>query len=1108
MPKRLPLWLVIRGTIKNIIFGLLLGIRYAIVFACWSVLLPWMTAQPMRMYFGLRFTWIEDTLISNIPEFAKDIDWMPLRVTSDCLFGLLLVFTCICLLLGLVLMHEYMRTNGLFDFIRHVPETQPVKESESAEDNTEDYNNDGVEEDDQQLINETPGNWLDKVSPREYRAFLRRREYHRERSEKLRVRHHEAQSLKNAEILRMIDAGLSEVEASSNWETASNEPTNMTTSPSIDFTERTAAETFDPYNLDAMTNTSIGDFTEASRRTNANLMTATGQTNGVTFRESFRCRICNKRSCVNREHVIQASQMNNAPTAPPQQPVPPVPDFQHQQQQQPQLEVRDLQAIDEVDMREFRIPIGFGADSSFLEWFKFFIGFLVFSQLLVHVLMVVPYSFGQFILTNELPNGLYWIKEMFLEYFGTDDENAIYIPLIKELGLKLSHALLSTGSDIFDVMVNNQLITKIDVSNVTEFMKKALPLVFWKPGVIGFTIIKLFLGYLVFNLIGWIEFYIVMRVWKPSNNRNMFLECFYIPLAFFKLLAVNGTVMFVFPVYSGWLLDICTLGLFKESLLSRLQQFHDYPIISTLLHFIPGLLFSLALSSLVIQLRKVLRPGLLHWIRNPDDPEDRWVKDVLNKTYISQMIQICPTFFFYACIIGTFFGATSKIICLAFPSIAPLRFSLSDPLKVLPGDFILQGIAKALLNLINPWTFTSIIPAIYRWMLKKLKLSSYYFGGRYLSEESIPRGGRWAFVPDFDRLYSREKMKIMSKKLPQPLDVAKIPIKEGKPIVSVQQPINEPPGPRRFRPVARKEKESATKGFTVVFRPHYLFARNLALYFATFVLWTASVFLFFVAPIMTGRWIISSTMEGFGFSSRDSYALMIGTVVLGVAARIISDVVKGLYSSDSVLLRKVFIDGPTCFGKFLVVATFIVAIWPSLIGVYLYFILGLNPELQEIVLSIGLIPFWTAGMAIVRVMIMSPSPPFYLSERSVAAVKKLRDDGFSNIDLEAALKNLFLPLTFKMALFLVEPILYIWAARPFFNFDLARVPSLQSKAVALALLRPHLIMLYQAIRSYRQRILDQIRNEHYLVGNRLHNHGEAVPPSPATTRSYTIPQYR
>lgn len=74
------------------------------------------------------------------------------------------------------------------------------------------------------------------------------------------------------------------------------------------------------------------------------------------------------------------------------------------------------------------------------------------------------------------------------------------------------------------------------------------------------------------------------------------------------------------PLLCGWWLDICSLPVFDATLKDRKASFHAAPGTNLFLHWMYGMIYAYYYVSFILLLREVLRPGVLWFIRNYDDP--------------------------------------------------------------------------------------------------------------------------------------------------------------------------------------------------------------------------------------------------------------------------------------------------------------------------------------------------------------------------------------------------------------------------------------------------------------------------------------------------------
>ncbi|XP_071816977.1 E3 ubiquitin-protein ligase MARCHF6-like [Apostichopus japonicus] len=86
----------------------------------------------------------------------------------------------------------------------------------------------------------------------------------------------------------------------------------------------------------------------------------------------------------------------------------------------------------------------------------------------------------------------------------------------------------------------------------------------------------------------------------------------------------------VTPLVCGWWIDICSLSLFNISLWDRIRSFHNAPGTAMFLHWLVGMAFVFYFASFIILLREVLRPGVLWFLRNFNDPDFNPVQDMIH----------------------------------------------------------------------------------------------------------------------------------------------------------------------------------------------------------------------------------------------------------------------------------------------------------------------------------------------------------------------------------------------------------------------------------------------------------------------------------------------
>ncbi|KAH0356764.1 hypothetical protein KCU81_g434, partial [Aureobasidium melanogenum] len=108
-----------------------------------------------------------------------------------------------------------------------------------------------------------------------------------------------------------------------------------------------------------------------------------------------------------------------------------------------------------------------------------------------------------------------------------------------------------------------------------------------------------------------------------------------------KVILIISIEMLVFPLYCGMLLDCALLPLFENaSVASRLAFANRSPWLFVFLHWFIGTCYMFHFALFVSMCRRVLRSGVLYFIRDPDDPTFHPVRDVLERSVTTQLRKI------------------------------------------------------------------------------------------------------------------------------------------------------------------------------------------------------------------------------------------------------------------------------------------------------------------------------------------------------------------------------------------------------------------------------------------------------------------------------------
>uniref|UniRef100_A0A8C4EXZ1 E3 ubiquitin-protein ligase MARCHF6 n=1 Tax=Dicentrarchus labrax TaxID=13489 RepID=A0A8C4EXZ1_DICLA len=176
----------------------------------------------------------------------------------------------------------------------------------------------------------------------------------------------------------------------------------------------------------------------------------------------------------------------------------------------------------------------------------------------------------------------------------------------------------------------------------------------------------------------------------------------------------------LFPLICGWWLDICSLEMFDATLKDREQSFDMAPGTTMFLHWLVGMVYVFYFASFILLLREVLRPGVLWFLRNLNDPDFNPVQEMIHLPIYRHLRRFILSVVVFGSIVLLMLWLPIRIIKLFFPTFLPYNVMLySDaPVSELSLELLLlQVVLPALLEqghtrqwlkrLVHAWTFTA-----------------------------------------------------------------------------------------------------------------------------------------------------------------------------------------------------------------------------------------------------------------------------------------------------------------------------------------------------------------------------------------------------------------
>ncbi|QIW94532.1 hypothetical protein AMS68_000050 [Peltaster fructicola] len=231
----------------------------------------------------------------------------------------------------------------------------------------------------------------------------------------------------------------------------------------------------------------------------------------------------------------------------------------------------------------------------------------------------------------------------------------------------------------------------------------------------------------------------------------------------FKVILIISIEMLVFPFYCGMLLDLAFLPLFAAaSITSRITFAASAPYVFCFVHWFIGTCYMFHFALFVGMCRKILRKGVLWFIRDPDDPTFHPVRDVLERNVMTQLRKIAFSALVYGALVILCLGGVIWGIGKMFSGIFPIYWTATEPTVEFPFDLLLYNfVTPMVIRLLTP---SNVIHGMYAWWLRKcarmLRLSHFLFDDRRADEEGQSKNKAWSALVRFLEVPVTESPKV------------------------------------------------------------------------------------------------------------------------------------------------------------------------------------------------------------------------------------------------------------------------------------------------------------------------------------------------------------
>ncbi|APA14443.1 hypothetical protein sscle_13g092130 [Sclerotinia sclerotiorum 1980 UF-70] len=575
-----------------------------------------------------------------------------------------------------------------------------------------------------------------------------------------------------------------------------------------------------------------------------------------------------------------------------------------------------------------------------------------------------------------------------------------------------------------------------------------------------------------------------------------------------KVIFIISIEMLVFPLYCGLLLDAALLPLFEgASIMSRLNFTSRSPLTSIFVHWFVGTCYMFHFALFVSMCRKIMRKGVLHFIRDPDDPTFHPVRDVLERNVTTQLRKILFSALVYGALVVVCLGGVVWGLAFAFKGVLPIHWSSNEPVLEFPVDLLFYNFLMPLaVRFLKP---SDALHSMYSWWFRRcarwLRLTWFMFDERQPDEEGqiVRRSWREYFLGPMSQ--SSENASDDNIQL----------IHDGRYVrAPASDQVKLPKGTRTFLEVDRnnnrlddvKDSFDGVHGrnpenYKLVYVPPWFRLRISTFILSIWLFAAATGVCITIVPLVFGRYIFAKVIPA-DVRKNDVYAFSIGIYILGSALYALLHLRTGL----ATLRNSLYINGDTpsiIFTRLVKVTvrlarivwtyTAFILVLPTLFAflVEFYFIIPMHtyfsPDERHVV---HFVQSWTLGLLYVK--LTTRIILWHEGSRPAEALRAVTRNGYWNPDARLATRSFIFPATLVLSIALGVPyILAQFATRTFWRdgteLELIHVHR-YAYPMVLAMLGTiwAIWKMAEMVRGWKQKIKDEV----YLIGERLHNFGD------------------
>ncbi|CAB3408809.1 unnamed protein product [Caenorhabditis bovis] len=500
----------------------------------------------------------------------------------------------------------------------------------------------------------------------------------------------------------------------------------------------------------------------------------------------------------------------------------------------------------------------------------------------------------------------------------------------------------------------------------------------------------------------------------------------------------------LFPVMCGCWMDVCTLPLFQATLNQRIATFAASPFMSIFLHWMIGMVYVFYSASFVILLREILRPGVLWFMRNLNDPDFNPIQEMIDLPFTRHLRRlVVSTTLFFTTILLIFYIPLTIMTKMA-PTVLPYNVSMSadTPLSELSLELlILQIVLPAVLEHAHGRTVIKFV--VTKWC---------YFVGKLL---------------DLDRYLLSDNSANANRPVQPPAAGA------GGGLAAEHQALLLLREPRAYEPYVR---------------PAFFAVRIAALLVFMAITTILTSLSAFIVPPIIGRYVVYALSRQ--TNVHEIYTTGIGFYVLWLVGKLAVVVVKFARSDENDM--KTLVWKYTSFSVRAFAACIpISVVLPFVIGTLFQYIFLIPLRLTQNQTALSF-PYqdWAMGvlqMKIIAVVIMMGPESWLKTEIEVVI-----NGGIDNFNATRTLFRLTIPVMLYIGSCLAFPVVLcaVYATLTGLSYESQQTMLRYSYPTFMIILMAVCFLQWQM--NKLNELAERIKNDRYLVGTQLVNYEKNV----------------